>query len=205
MSAQAVALPVLQRPERIIIQPGDVFFTRSYTWLGRIIRRFERSKGEAESVANHVGMFLAPVAFLEHVMSIEALARVRNGRFWDFYHGKNIEVAIYRDKTLQPGDLWLIQGEAHRFRGRMYGFAKIGLHAIDWTLARALGRQDVYAARRLARLDRYPICSYLVAKAYSAVDRNFGCSPSAAQPDDMWDFVNAHPEKWECVLPLQKI
>lgn len=191
---------------RVVVADAYVFFTRSYSFLGKAIRKLQRGKGEAESKVNHVGLFVTRgPQYLEHAVSIEALARVRHGKFWGFYHGSDVEVAVYRDTTLTSKQTWDVTTEALRYRGRMYGFLKIPLHALDWALARAIGRQDVYAFRRVGRLDRYPICSYLVAKAFSAVDRNFGARPTQAQPDDMWDYVNAHPEKWECVLPLQKI
>lgn len=186
------------------IQAGDIFFTRSQTWLGRAIRRLTTGAGEALSTVNHTGIFLNS-SMLELAISTEALARVRTGRFWSYYHAKPIEVSIWRDTTLTTADQRLIVKEALHYRRHLYGFLKLPLHALDWALARAAGRRDAYVFRRLGFIKRYPICSVQIARAYSAANRNFGVAPGAAQPDDIWDFVHAHPAKWRCVLSLQRI
>jgi hypothetical protein len=197
---------------RIIILPGDLFFTRSTTFLGRAIRVFQRSRGESKSVVNHVGVMLGTVSYrpadLFETLSVEALSRVRLGRFWRFYSADSAEVAIYRDETLTRDERQRIAQVSASYAGRRYGYLKLGLHLFDWGASRVVGR-DVYLARRLAKMDRYPICSYLGSKGYSAVGRHFGVTPSAAQPDDMWDYVIAHPRindkgKWRCVLSLRR-
>lgn len=187
-----------------LIRAGDIFFSRSHTWLGRAIRRLTTGAGEALSQVNHVGIFLNSTT-LELAISTEALARVRTGRFWSFYHDARIEVAVWRDMTLTPEEQRLVVEEALHYRRHLYGFLKLPLHALDWALARAAGRRDAYVFRRLGFIRRYPICSVQIARAYSKANRNFGVAAGGAQPDDAWDFVNTHLNKWRCIVPLQRI
>jgi hypothetical protein len=41
-----------------------------------------------------------------------------------------------------------------------------------------------------------------VAHAYSKAGKDFGVDPGAAQPDDIWDFIQDNPEKYELIHPL---
>jgi hypothetical protein len=54
-------------------------------------------------------------------------------------------------------------------------------------------------------MDKYPICSWLVAYAYDAIGWDFGVPPWVAQPDCIWDYCMAHPERWRVVHPLGKL
>jgi hypothetical protein len=196
---------------RVEIMPCDIFLTRSYTWLGWAIRFFERGFGEEPSVVNHTGIFLNHTS-LFHAASIEALGRVREGRFWSFYHGQNVEVAIYRDLTLTEEDRKEMVTEALKYKGHIYGVLKLPLHALDWALARVLWKQDVYFFRRLGRIPWVPICSYYVTKLFAFRGRFFGkvngdqaLPVPQAQPDDIWDFVTKRTDKYACILPLQRI
>ena len=51
-------------------------------------------------------------------------------------------------------------------------------------------------------MDRYPICSWLVAHAFKKAGKTFGVKPGAATPDDIWDFVRSNPDKYETVIEL---
>ena len=83
--------------------------------------------------------------------------------------------------------------------GKTYGYFKIIMHLLDWLLLGA------YVFRRLTTNGNYPICSWLVAHAFAKADKNFGVAPGAANPDDIWDFVEENPDKYEQVHPLQPI
>jgi hypothetical protein len=85
---------------------------------------------------------------------------------------------------------------AERYVGRRYGYLKMLAHLLDWLF---LG---VYLFRRIASMDRYPICSWVVAHAYGKTGRHFGVAPGAASPDDIWDYVVAHPQEYRCVRAL---
>lgn len=51
----------------------------------------------------------------------------------------------------------------------------------------------------------WPLCSWLVAHAFSEAGKNFGVEPGAAEPDDIWDFVSTQADKYECVHPLERL
>lgn len=189
----------------LVLRQGDVFLTASATWLGKAIRFCQRAPGEEPSVVNHVGLILNGDGLGGPASSIEALGRVRYGDFREFYSADpSVSVAIYRDVTLSPMEAAQIGLHASRYLGRRYGAPKLLLHLADWILSRILGR-EVWLFRRLAWVDRYPICSWLVARVFSATGRSFGVHPGMASPDDVWDWMQAHPEKWVCVHPLQPL
>ena len=63
----------------------------------------------------------------------------------------------------------------------------------------------MYVFRRMANMDNYPICSWLVAHSRAKVNKTFGVEPEAATPQDIRDFVREHPDIHEQVYPLQKL
>ena len=54
-------------------------------------------------------------------------------------------------------------------------------------------------------MDRYPICSWLVAHAYGAAGVHFDVPPGAATPDDIWDYVISHSGEFVRVGALERI
>lgn len=171
--------------------PGDVFFTQGTSWFSRAIRFFTRLPGEPPTLVNHVGVIVssgyAP-------WEVEALSRVRRRQLRVAYGGKRMNVAIYRmdmSRTSQEK----IMRKADSYVGRKYGYGKIVAHFLDW----CIGGQ--YFFRRLAQMDNYPICSWVVAYAYQEAGFSFGLDPSSASPDDIWDYVTNH-EDWHCVKEL---
>jgi len=62
--------------------------------------------------------------------------------------------------------------------------------------------QGAYVIRRLGDINDYPICSWLVAQAFAKAGETFGVPPGAADPDDIWDYVTAHRQKYEMLHPL---
>jgi len=80
--------------------------------------------------------------------------------------------------------------KAQTYVGRPYGVGQLIFHFLDWLLLGA------YVFRRLGS-DKYPICSWVVAHAYAVVGKYFGQPPGAADPDHIWDFVVAKPDKYQ--------
>jgi len=173
-------------------QPLDLFFTRNASWLSKAIRWAEQEKGEAKSEASHVGAIVTE-GYLEYVYCIEALKKVRRHSFWKKYHGKG-KVTIYRARNIGPEDRAAILKALHGHVGETYGYLKICLHL----LRKLTGGRDWL---KLCTLDRYPICSYLVATAFEARGLTFRVKGKRATPDDMLDFCQSNPDKWECVRP----
>jgi hypothetical protein len=180
------------------LQPGDIFLTRGNRFLSRAIRFFTRHVGESRTKVNHVGIVVQGGP-LEEAVVVEALRTVVRHELIDEYGGERDEVAVFRPARLGPAQLQRIVLEANDYVGRSYGYGKIVLHALDWVL------QGAYVFRRLGRMDAYPICSWLVAQAYGTVGVHFGVAPGAASPDDIWDYVTAHPAEFVEVRRLARV
>lgn len=200
-------------------QAGDVFFTKSKTILGRLIRWGEKDKGETEATwANHAGvvvedgwiMPLSPdTTFGERqAIVIEALWHTRKGPL--VLNGT--EVRVFRPvPPWTPAELERFKAAAEPYVGDKYGWWKL-----LFQLADKLAGRKLFTV--LLHKDERPICSYLAAKVVGAaegVERitarikllgptlngrsffAFGMPPQAVDPDEGMDFCLAHPELWE--------
>ncbi len=137
---------------------------------------------------------------VEAAVVVEVLSRVKRHKLWDRYGppGK-YSIAVYREKNLSRGEVETIVGAAESYVGRKYGYLKIVAHLLDWLLLGA------YFFRQIARMDKYPICSWLVAHSFSKGGKHFGVQPGAANPDDIWDFIQEHPDIYEEIHPLRPL
>ena len=172
------------------LKAGDIFFTHGEGALSKMIRWFSRSPGEAKTQTNHVGIVVDPGS-LENAGVVEALSKVRYGTLPARYHGKQDKVCVWRPMNLSRKERRAIEAKAKTYIGRDYGWLKLGLHA--------LGLQ------RFAKLDRWPICSYLVGKAYGVVGKEFGRDGNELTPDDILDFCQANPDKYQEVMPWTQL
>ena len=177
------------------IEPGDIFLTKSSTWLGKAIRFFSRSVGESRTQVNHTGIFVSS-GEINEVEIIEALQKTRRIKFKDAYFNSPIEVCIYRFNGLGTYDKEVLVSCASKYVGDTYGYLKIIAHFLDWCLGGA------YIVRRLFFLNNYPICSWLVAQCYAMIGITFGVRPGAAEPDDIWDYIQANRAMFTEVSPL---
>ena len=141
-----------------------------------------QDRGEAPTVASHVGILTKGSDHLGDAVIIEALMQVMRHRVRSKYKPGKAKLAVFRPITLNDEELDSVLETANSYLGRKYGVVKIVLHLGDWCLG---GR---YFFRKLAVLDSHPICSYLVAKCFSAIGKDFGIPDKAASPDDIWDF-----------------
>jgi hypothetical protein len=147
-------------------------------------------------MVNHVGIVVEGGS-AEDAVGVEALRTVKRHLLALKYGpGSKSDIAVYRPINLSDREKQVIVEAAEGYVGRSYGYLKIVAHLLDWLL---LG---IYLFRRLARMDRYPICSWLVAHAFAKADRSFGVPPGMASPDDIWDFVTTEPEKYAVVHSL---
>jgi len=184
-------------PEILMLWPGDVVFTRGDTLLGFAIRRFTRDAEEAPTKVNHVGVITEP-GTIHHAQLVEALERVeKHTPYAKYGRSRKQEVTIFRPKLTQP-QVDTIVSYAEAQVGKKYGYHKLLLHALRRTKARRV--IDKWWSR--GSLDKYPICSYLVARAFSKAGLDFGVSANLATPDDMWDFCVMRPDKYELIFPL---
>jgi len=170
----------------------DIFFTRSEHWLSKTIRKLTCSKGEAATVANHIGIIGYEGDDLR-AWGIEALGTgVKFHRLIDRYSPTD-EICVFRATNLTTVEVDAIYLEACKMVNRPYGYGKLILHALDWCIG------GKYFFRRIGGLDAFPICSYLVADAFKAAGKDFGVSVGAASPDDIWDFIASNPDKYRFV------
>jgi len=181
-------------PNLTILYPGDIVLTRGSSWVSRAIRAFTRSPGEAPTKVNHAGAIVTagPLRFSELV---EAISTVVRRNLWAAYFGRD-QVSIWRAKNLTPDQRRKVAANAQEYVGRKYGYVKVVAHALDGLLGGA------FFFRRMTGMDRYPICSWVVAHAYGKEGFHFGVTDNAATPDDLWDFVNKRKDLYECIFPL---
>ncbi len=183
----------------ITLRRADIFLARGTSWLGGAIRFVTRTVGESRTQVNHVGLIVEDGP-LTDVDMVEAVSTVKRHGLWAKYGPPSTDsVAIYRPMNLTDEQIDLIANEALRQVGKSYGYFKAVAHFLDWVLLGA------YVFRRMARSERYPICSWLVADAFKKAGKHFGVAPGAASPDDIWDFIQAHPDIYEMIHPLKPL
>ena len=51
-------------------------------------------------------------------------------------------------------------------------------------------------------MDKYPICSWVVASSYGEVGENFGVKVGEASPDDIWDWCLKRGE-WKMIARIE--
>lgn len=182
-----------------LIKPGDIFLTRGSSLISRLIRFFSRSIGESRTMVNHVGVVVEE-GTLQSCVAVEALSRVKQHKLWERYGPPDDDkVAVFRPVNLTEEEITKIVNYAKKQVGRKYGYFKIFMHLLDWLL---LG---IYFFRRFANNSKYPICSWLVAYAFSEAGKHFDVAPGAAEPDDIWDFVTKHKDKYTGIHPLRPL
>lgn len=177
--------------------PGDVFMTRGQGLFSRLIRFGTRRFGERRTKVNHVGLIVVG-GTIDEAIAVEALSTVKRHGFAR-YRGTSTDIAVYRPSDLTDEELQTIVAAAEGYVGRKYGYLKIAGHFLDWML------QGAYVFRRLTNNDDYPICSWVVAHAFLKAGKDFGVEAGAASPDDISDFIDKHPERYEEILPLGRL
>lgn len=183
----------------IELKPADIFLTRGKGFIYSGIRFFTREIGESRTEVNHVGVVVEE-GTLKTATVVEALSRVKRHSLGKRYGPPRTDsVAIYRAKNLTPEEINTIVNAAEDYVGYKYGYPKVLAHVLDWFLLGA------YVFRRMATMDKYPVCSWVVAFSFLKADKHFDVEPGAATPDDIWDFIHRNPEIYEQVYPLKPL
>jgi len=180
------------------LEPADIFLSRTRGIGSWLIRFFTRTSGEPESEVSHTGIVVEGGP-LEKSWIVESRGPTRRRLFYRRYRKRKYDVAIFRPLHLTPVKRAIIVRAALDYVGKEYSYFKILLHLLDWML------QGAYVFRRLGGINDYPICSWLVADAFAKAGEKFGVEPDAANPDDIWDFINARPEKYRMLWPLSPL
>ena len=185
-----------ERKQVMYLEPGDIFLTQGNTFVSKAIRVLTRNKGESRTMVNHVGL-VTKSGTLKTATIVEASSKVTRQTMLAYFNSKNNKVAVYRYSNLRDEEEQAIVDSANRYVGATYGYLKIVAHFLDWCLG------GVYFFRRLAMMDRYPICSWVVAYSYQNAGLGFGCSANAASPDDIWDWVSNPDNGYVEIHPLE--
>jgi hypothetical protein len=180
------------------IEPCDIFLTHGDSWFSWIIRFGEKHPGDWKALVNHTGIVVEN-GTISTANIIEALVTVKKHTLLSQYHGKSDLVAIFRPLGLTEGEKKTITDKALSYEGREYGWSKIATHTLDYFTG------GNYVFRRLTNSDDYPICSWVVAHAYSEIGHTFGCDPGQANPDDIWDYCMGHQDQYQLIFNLQRI
>lgn len=168
--------------------PADVVLTRADSWLGRAIRWFERGRGESPSWANHAAIMVSYAEVLEALTTVKMHPLIE---IQDAFQ-------VWRHIGLQDYERTLIKEYAMDYLGRSYGPLKLGLHALDGLGHKIFGK-EIFLFRRLAFMNPYPICSWVVSYSYfKGIDYKFGVEPECADPDHIHDHVTSSAH-WEMV------
>lgn len=174
----------------MMLLPCDVFVTRGKGVFARGIRWATRDRGETATEVNHVGAIVEAGDWSE-VRCIEALETVQLHSIAEKYDANGHGVAVYRPANLTVDQQSTILTYLHNHVGNSYGYGKIALHL----LRKVTGRQFWLHHQT----DRWPICSYLIARAWKEAGLDFGCDERLATPDDVHDFCRANPDKYSLV------
>ena len=193
-------MTVLTPDEQLVLEPCDIFLTKGRGPISWAIRFFTRGVGESRTHVNHVGI-IVDAGSVHSAMAVEALTKVKRHRLARYARKPRTDVAVFRPINLTDDEKATIVDKANDYVGRKYGVLKIATHLADWCLLGA------YAFRRLTNSHNYPICSWVVAHAYLAADKDFDVEASAASPDDIWDFVtdDDNADKYVQVRDLKPI
>jgi hypothetical protein len=111
-------------------------------------------------------------------------------RFFTRHIGKSRTEVSHVGVVVEGGSLektWMVEARG-RVRHRL--------------LFRHYGRKTKIDVAIFRPLHLTPVCSWLVAQAYAKAGETFGVPPGAASPDDIWDYVTAHPKKYLMLHPL---
>ena len=162
------------------LETGDIVHIQKNSILARLVRWGTRAKGEEETWASHTALVL-DVA--HGVLIIEAISPRVTIRPMAVYTRPGVRVVISRcPGGLTQREKASVVAKAREYCSRRYGYLKVAAHALDRLL------NNRYLFRRLARVDNYPICSWLVAFVYDrSLGIQFSVPPNAAQPDDILD------------------
>jgi len=173
--------------------PGDIGLTPGLA----LVRFCQTAPGEPATRAGHVFGFVGPGETLEALWRVRVLP----------WAGRRGPCEVWRRRGLSAAQRGAVAEAARAYAGRGYGWWKLAAHLADWFLAWALfglslGRRrgEAYVARRLLALERWPICSWVWARAYvRALGLSLGEPGGCATPDGMRDHFMADPA-WELVF-----
>ena len=165
------------------MQPGDIIATRSPTWLSRTIRKAQtRSDNGQPALVSHVGLFISPD------IVIQALSRVVTTPFPKSF--QKDEYIVLSPLNLSNANRRIVVERALTYSSNSYGWLKILGQGLDVVFHTRWFMSHVFT------LDKFPICSYVVAEAYKSIGLDFGVPTTTTTPDDILDFAMENSDKY---------
>jgi hypothetical protein len=165
------------------IQFGDILAIRGTGFFSRAILK------ATGNTVSHVGMIIA--AAPGPTLVIEALWRVKT-RPLILSIGDAEKAYILSDHSLNSDQRMTLVSNACVFSADGYGWWDIGLQAAD-----AVCHTTLFTDRFAWKLNRHPICSYLVARAYQSIGLTFGREKAQSiTPADIYNFASTHPKHY---------
>src|SRR5690242_5420579 len=167
------------------IEPGDILAVRGRGFLSNGILR------ATGNTVSHVGLLMTVASPLTSSLTIEALSRVRSRSLGDAIFGaERAWVLSALNLTQAQRDEILLT--ASTFSADDYGYLDLALQLAD-----AAFRTRWFTDRLASRfLNRWPICSFVVARAYEQVGLTFGFEDASLTPADVWEFAVKNPDKY---------
>jgi hypothetical protein len=187
-------------------EAGDIIlFAGREDWYGIASRWLMQTSGETPTYAVHTAQFLDAGSYLELdiVGKIRATREIlRKRQAHDMWQRRGFEV--WRCRSLAAEQREAVTQQALAYLGATFGWAKFLTHLFDGLISKVVGR-EVFFFRKLNHDQRYPICSWITAFSYDrALHYQFGVPPQSADPDEIGDWVNTHPDVWVRVFRLNE-
>lgn len=129
-------------------------------------------------------------------MVVEALSKVLKRTLDESANTDLVEFCIYRPIGIPRRKMTALKVKAESYVGSRYGYLKLVTALWDWVLF------EIYFFRGLNFIRSRPFCSYLVGYAYSSIGLHFGVAEKGVTPDDIWDYVTVHKDKYVCIKKL---
>jgi hypothetical protein len=174
------------------LRKGDIGLSKSNSWLGRRIRRYETTPGESATRFNHAFVVVRDGTLLSAEI-VEALGQgVVCHKMRKAYYGQSDKVMIYRDNSITDAQRDMVCLKALSMVGMPYGYPELLAHWGDWVLSR-IRRRDIVFFRKLCRANRTTICSVVVAEAFAAAGERPWGQPTTVNPDMIDDVCRRDP------------
>lgn len=196
-------------PSYPFAQPGDIFFARGTGTMGSLIRWAERSKGESESWANHVGGVLTPGYLVPPAQGIRALAEtteslwhVEENVWWDRHkHEQGYSVAVFRPRNYSGNaGVERVLDDWHSRKGQRYGWWRLGTFLGEKLSETASFGLFKIPFSKLHFQDVRGVCSNHIAVGLEkdGIPIN-DHDPKELDPDEFCDYCTAEPENFKFV------
>lgn len=190
------------------IKPGDIVHIQGNSFFERFTQEITRSFGEKKTWATHTA-----IATIDHNRPFVVEALESGVTYHPLSKNSHRDRGIYitSPTLLNDKDRYTITQEALKYIGIDYGFHNLIPHVIDALISKIPGTGQPFLFRRLANMEEYPICSWVVAQAYRDFT-SFDVKPKEAQPDDILDYCKNSPlwtpvwaDSKETVFSIDKI